>query len=254
MTDKVSKAPPVSADWTLIEADYRAGIKALRTIAEEHGLTHGSITKRAKRDSWSRDLTAKTRAKADELVSKDAVSTAVSSGDRIPEKAIIAANATRQYEVRIRQRGAIETARQRMESLSAELDLAPITRDQIEHLLSIQPDQMTARQKDDARQILTRLVSLSSRIASSSTLMQNLERVIKLENAAYGITDAPGEDTPAGAAEAAAAGVVRTLSDTERAVRLVRLLQMTPSVQLPGLGAIAPAGPAPVHFTVGASQ
>ena len=46
-------------DWEKIEADYRAGIKTLRQIAGEHGVTHGAINKRAKRDGWSRaDLAA----------------------------------------------------------------------------------------------------------------------------------------------------------------------------------------------------
>ena len=37
------KAP----DWERIELDYRAGMKTLRQIADEHGLTHGAINKRA---------------------------------------------------------------------------------------------------------------------------------------------------------------------------------------------------------------
>jgi hypothetical protein len=51
-------------DWDRIELDYRAGIKTLREIADEQGITHGAINKRAKRDGWVRDLSAKIRAKA----------------------------------------------------------------------------------------------------------------------------------------------------------------------------------------------
>ena len=43
-------------DWERIELDYRAGIKTLRQIAEEHGITHGAVNKRAARDGWQRDL------------------------------------------------------------------------------------------------------------------------------------------------------------------------------------------------------
>ena len=46
-------------DWEAVERDYRAGIKTLRAMAEEHGITHGAINKRAKRDMWTRDLAAK---------------------------------------------------------------------------------------------------------------------------------------------------------------------------------------------------
>ena len=38
-------------DWEKIEADYRAGIKTLRQIAGEHGVTHGAINKRAQRSA-----------------------------------------------------------------------------------------------------------------------------------------------------------------------------------------------------------
>ena len=36
-------------DWEKIELDYRAGIKTLREIASEHGLSDGAVRKRAKR-------------------------------------------------------------------------------------------------------------------------------------------------------------------------------------------------------------
>ena len=35
-------------DWEKIEVDYRAGVKTLREIADEHNITHGAINKRAK--------------------------------------------------------------------------------------------------------------------------------------------------------------------------------------------------------------
>lgn len=44
------KAP----DWEKIELDYRAGIKTLREIAADHGISHQAINKRAKRDGWAR--------------------------------------------------------------------------------------------------------------------------------------------------------------------------------------------------------
>jgi len=61
-------------DWELIERDYRAGIKTLRQIADEHGVSHTAIQKRAKKDEWSRDLTERVQQKAKELVAKKEVS------------------------------------------------------------------------------------------------------------------------------------------------------------------------------------
>lgn len=53
------------ADWVLVEKDYRAGIRALRDIAADHSITEASIRKRSKRDGWTRDLTARIKAKVD---------------------------------------------------------------------------------------------------------------------------------------------------------------------------------------------
>lgn len=62
-------------NWEAIERDYRVGVRAVTAIAQEHGITEGAIRKRAKRDGWVRDLNAKVRAKADELVRKAEVRT-----------------------------------------------------------------------------------------------------------------------------------------------------------------------------------
>lgn len=87
-------------DWDGVEREYRAGIRTLRSIGEEFGLTHGAINKRATRDGWERDLSAKIRAQAESLVSRDAVSSEVSKKNlldtRLAEKTIVQANAEMQ--------------------------------------------------------------------------------------------------------------------------------------------------------------
>ena len=64
-------------DWELVERDYRAGIKTLRQIAEERGISHVAIQKRAKTYGWTRDLTEKIQAKAKEKVTKASVTKTV---------------------------------------------------------------------------------------------------------------------------------------------------------------------------------
>lgn len=73
MASEVDKKPQV--DWEVIEKHYRAGLKSLRTIAEENGVTEGAIRKRAKRDQWTRDLEKKIQERAKEKVRKEAVRT-----------------------------------------------------------------------------------------------------------------------------------------------------------------------------------
>lgn len=90
-TDTTSAAKPtskaasaVAPDWERIELDYRAGIKPLRQIASENGISEGAIRKRAKRDDWSRDLSVKIQTKAEELVRKDAVRSEVRTESKLP--------------------------------------------------------------------------------------------------------------------------------------------------------------------------
>jgi hypothetical protein len=52
------KAKP---DWEAIERAYRAGAGSLRTIAEQHGTSEGTIRSRAKAQGWQRDLTEQAR-------------------------------------------------------------------------------------------------------------------------------------------------------------------------------------------------
>jgi len=85
-----SKKPP---DWRAIEREYRAGIKTLRQIASEHGITHGAINKRAKQEDWPRDLSAKIKAAAESKVSKALVSRAESTNDVVTERQVVEANA-----------------------------------------------------------------------------------------------------------------------------------------------------------------
>ena len=46
-------------DWETIEKAYRAGLLSVNQIAKNHEITEGAIRKRAKRDGWERDLTAR---------------------------------------------------------------------------------------------------------------------------------------------------------------------------------------------------
>lgn len=73
MTDEAKK----HIDWELIERDYRAGIKTLRQIGEERGVSHPAIAKRAKAFGWVRDLSEKIQQAAKAKVTKQAVTKTV---------------------------------------------------------------------------------------------------------------------------------------------------------------------------------
>jgi hypothetical protein len=225
----VSTEPAAATDWTLIEADYRSGIKSLRTIADEHGISHTAITKRAKREGWLRDLTARTRARADALVYKAAVSTQVSTPAGPSELATVEANATLQYQVRMAHRRDIARARRLWERQITELDLADAAPETFDWLGVAVGDQLTSKERGELVTTLKRVATLSARIISLSRAVDTLEKLIRLERQAFGISTEPNQENDDGAKSTGLAlGNGRGLSDAERAIRLARLFKLSP--------------------------
>lgn len=99
------KKPPI--DWERIELQFRAGVLSIREIASGHGITHGAINKRAKRDGWLRDLSAKIKAKAEDLVSRELVSKQVSTEREVTERVLFPG---RRFPQRFPQRRRLPTA------------------------------------------------------------------------------------------------------------------------------------------------
>jgi len=179
-----------AVDWERIEVDYRAGIKTLRDIAEEHGITHGAINKRAKRDDWVRDLTAKIQAKAAELVSKSAVSKEVSKTKRILESEIISANAVNNATIEIKQREDVTFGRGVITSLMQELKGQIDNRVELEDLgeMMRNPD---AYGNDKLNDQYMRIVSFAGRVDSAKKLADANKVQVELERRVYKIdTDA----------------------------------------------------------------
>ncbi len=212
-------------DWSVIELDYRAGIKSLRQIADEHGVSHPAITKRAKRLGWERDLSARINAKADALVSKAAVTTAVTAETRITEKAVIDANATAIKEVRLAHRKDIQRSRGIVMRLLDELELQ--TGPENAELLEQLGDLM--RREDDKGQdrlndLYHKIISLPGRAKTMKDLGESLRVLVGLERQAFGMPDKSEGDGDGGGSPAA----YRHMTDAERAVRLQRMLSSSP--------------------------
>ncbi|GAA6119608.1 hypothetical protein [Acidovorax sp. FG27] len=180
-----------AADWERIALDYRAGIKPLRQIAEEHGITHGAINKRAKRDGWERDLSEKIHAKADALVSKAAVSSEVSTDTRIREQAVVDANAHAVADVRLAHRRDIHRARRLTNSLLDELKKQTdpdtlVLLSQLGELLE-NPDERTGR--DRLNELYYAVISLPERSKTMKVLAESLQKLVDMERLAFGMDD-----------------------------------------------------------------
>ena len=169
-------------DWEKIELDYRAGIKSLREIADEHGISHVSINKRAKRDDWVRDLSAKIKAKSDNMVTISLVTSLVTSEKRISEKEIIDANAQAITNVVLDQRTDVQRAMRVTNALFEELE----NQVGIENALQLEELGELLRSEDDKgrdalNDIYHKIISLPGRVKAAKDLGDNLKTLVMLQ-------------------------------------------------------------------------
>jgi DNA-binding MarR family transcriptional regulator len=165
-------------DWESIETADCAGVIPLRQIAAMHGVTHGAINKRAKREGWIRDLAGKVDKRAKTIllsaiaragiqtgiqktVSKDldTIAAEIRAEKRaVSEKKIVESAATLSAAVQIAHRGELAELRRQARELLEKLDEA---------------------EKNGA--------TLKERIQMLCQLVGAYAQVIRLEREAYGI-------------------------------------------------------------------
>ena len=173
-------------DWEGIEVEYRAGVKTLRDIASSYGITHGAINRRALRDDWVRDLSAKIKTKADAIVSKAEVSSRVSKESLATEKQIIEANANIQATIQLRQRGRIQKHQDLGEKLLKELEAQTTGLEEFERLSELMKSDDGF---DKLNEIYKRVIATPSRIDSFKKLSESLKTLVGLERQVFGIAD-----------------------------------------------------------------
>jgi hypothetical protein len=184
----VKKTDVKAPDWERIEAEYRVGVKSLREIGSDHGVTEGAIRKRAKKDDWTRDLSAKVRIKAEELVRKAQVRSQVRK-ESPTERETVEAAALDMATVRIAHRTDITRMRALVLRLLSECEAEaaePGVFAELGDMLRA-PDE---RGQDRLNEAYQKAISLPVRIKGVKELADTMKTLIGLEREAYGITDA----------------------------------------------------------------
>lgn len=196
-------APRKQVDWEAVELHYRAGIRSLKDIGKEYGVSDAGILKKAKAKGWTRDLAAKIKAKADAKVSAAAVSAEVSAEKAANEQALIEANAEMQYRIRMEHRQDIGRARGLFRSLLEELEVATDGegRALIEQLVEIMTPpveesedgsvdvEAERKRAEKMHKMLHRLLNGPDRVDSAKKLTDMLEKLVRMEREAFGIDD-----------------------------------------------------------------
>lgn len=244
-------ADALAARDARIELDYCAGIKPLRQIGKENGLSHTAVGKMAKERGWVRDLKARTQAKADDKVARAAVSTEVSRQKAATESQIVEVNAELQKQIRLEHRTDIKRGRGLFGALLDELEAAGVNAERLQDLYDTLTDpaqgaKLTKGELDainKGRELLAKTLSLPSRIDSAKRLTEMLEKLVKMERQAFGISEEEGGE--GGSGPGSPARTARLMTDVERAVRLAHLLAAQTKAPAP----LAPAAPVTVDRT-----
>jgi len=182
-------------DWESVERDYSAGLLSLREIGDKHGVTEGAIRKRAKKEEWIRDLTAKIAKKSDDLVRKEMVRSEVRSEKIISEKEIIEVNAQAIVNIKLAHRGDIRKSKNIVNALFDELELTTDNRELFEQLGEILRNESDSGQ-DKLNDIYKKVISMPQRIDGVKKLTDALKTMIGLEREAYGITNLEQSNKP----------------------------------------------------------
>ncbi|MFW9595411.1 MAG: hypothetical protein ACMV1D_07915 [Macromonas sp.] len=173
MTKDTTKPRAAAVDWLIVEKDYRAGIKNLRQIGTENGVTEGAIRKRAKRDGWTRDLGARIQAKAEDLVRKEEVrKVGTQTNLDVPtERQVVEANAHAVAHVDLTNRKDVlrgmDVSRQHIEELAALND--PTFRDRLVWLGEVMDesgvdDETGKLVKDKANELYRYIIDMPGRV------------------------------------------------------------------------------------------
>lgn len=175
-------------DWEAIETAYRAGVMSLREIASQHGISEGAIRKRAKRDDWSRDLNAKVKERADDLVRKAEVRKQVRSEAVLSERVLIEATAEVIATVRMEHRGDIRRARTLANALFDELEAECADVESLRRLGELMLD-VDENGRDRLNELYHAIISLPERVKSMKALSETLKNLIGLERQAYSMDE-----------------------------------------------------------------
>lgn len=179
-----------AVDWERIEADYSAGVKSIREIARENGITDAGIRDRAKKAGWSRSVEAKVAARAEKLLRTEALRTELRTEKEVTEREVIEASAQAIVNVKLNHRKSIGRQRQLVETLLAELESQTTENglfEQLGELMRSEDDKGVDKLND----LYKKIIAFPQRVDSMKKLAETLKHLIYLEREAFDIAPAP---------------------------------------------------------------
>ncbi len=211
MAEEKKKRPPV--DWEKMEPEWVAGIKTKLQLSEEYKVSRAAIDNHFKALGIERDETAKIRAKAEALVTQDAVTQKVTvtpeerdkRKERLELNAEMLAGVMRGHRKDAgRLRKVVNALLEKVENIVQEVDLFK----QVGELCAKDGDSSTARIND----LYNKVISLPSQTDTTKKLAETMKILIDLERRIFKIEDG-SEDPAEAAARGAAEGATRAMGE-----------------------------------------
>ena len=173
-------------DWQTLALDYRAGVKSMRLLSSEYGISTARIGQVADERGWSRDLAAKIRTMTQAKLERSILDGILDTEKSIAENDVVEANAQMQTCVIRQHRAYIARALALAMSLLEELEIATGDNALLRNLgrLMQAPD---ANGNDKLNQIYGKVITLPSRVDVMKKLSDALRVLIALERGAFGI-------------------------------------------------------------------
>jgi hypothetical protein len=166
-------------DKTAVAADYRAGIKSNRIIAEDHGVSEAYVRKLAREGGWERDLAGQVRARAAEKVAR--TEALASCATDIDEINIIEVNAEAMAQVELTQRQDIKRLRNIVSKLMDMIEPQLEHPEEFRALGKLMAQEGDSSSVDRLNELYRKVIALPTTVDMAGRLAQTLKILIELE-------------------------------------------------------------------------
>lgn len=208
-------SPKVKADWQAIERDYRTGQFTLRELESKHGANNATISRRAAKAGWTQDLSVAIRQATNANLIAAIVQEKSSDAQQSAASTVLAA-AEVNSQVILKHRNGLNRLTAIKSKLLEQIEQAAENMEDLAEVIEMvrSPDDNGMDRANDA---LRKAMGRSALVDDLKKLADVDEKVRKGEREAFGLNDGLEDEAKTAA----------SMTDAERAVRLVAILQRT---------------------------
>lgn len=178
-----------AVDWVKLEIDYRAGVKTIRTLESDYGISKARIGQIANEKDWDRDLAPKIKAKAQAKLDRAILDASLDNERKITETEVVEAVSSLSASVQLSHRADLKVLKGAIVGMAGEL--GALSNSELQEALDIildeKIDAMSAAQRPALRKAFDAALALGGRSTAGRNLVTALATLIDKERVAYGI-------------------------------------------------------------------